>query len=142
MAHYDCCGHRPVDCDGFVRSTIAPRRFTVCCPFVGPLLLLAHLLGIGRVEFNAGAVAPFRGKRKHVRSKKGANVRMQPDIDRNRSGSRICARKTKAAGMISGQIRNVAILAALTLAGCSASSLKLGATNFKGQPLSAVTAKL
>ena len=69
-------------------------------------------------------------------------MRMQPDIDRNRSGSRVCARKTKAAGMISGQIRNVAILAALALAGCSASSLKLGATNYKGQPLSAVTAKL
>ena len=45
--------------------------------------------------------------------------------------------------MISGQIRNVAILAALTLAGCSASSLRLGAaTNYKGQPLSTVTVKL
>ena len=131
-----------MDCDGSVRSTIALRRFTVCCPFVGLLLLLARLLGIGGVEFNAEAVASLRGKRKRVRSKKGAKVRMQPDIDRNRSGSRVCARKTKAAGMISGQIRNVAILAALALAGCSASSLKLGATNYKGQPLSAVTAKL
>ena len=39
-------------------------------------------------------------------------------------------------------MRNLAILAALALAGCSIGSLNLGTNNFKGQPLSAVIAKL
>ena len=39
-------------------------------------------------------------------------------------------------------MRNLAILAALALAGCSVGSLNLGANNYKGQPLSAVIAKL
>ncbi len=41
-------------------------------------------------------------------------------------------------------MRHLAILAALvpTLAGCSVGALNLGTTNYKGQPLSAVTAKL
>ena len=50
MAHSDCCGHRPVDCDDFLRSTIALCRFTVCCPFVGLLLLLTRLLGNGGLQ--------------------------------------------------------------------------------------------
>ena len=39
-------------------------------------------------------------------------------------------------------MRNLAILAALALAGCSVGTLNLGTTNYKGQPLSAVIAKL
>jgi hypothetical protein len=43
-------------------------------------------------------------------------------------------------------MRNLAILAALVLgfalAGCSAGNIRLGANDFKGQPLSAVVAKL
>jgi hypothetical protein len=41
-------------------------------------------------------------------------------------------------------MRNLAILAAssLALAGCSVGTLNLGTNNFKGQPLSAVVAKL
>jgi len=41
-----------------------------------------------------------------------------------------------------GRMRNLAILAALALAGCSIGGLNAGRNNFKGQPLSAVTAKL
>jgi hypothetical protein len=45
--------------------------------------------------------------------------------------------------MMSSQMRNLAILAALALAGCSlGSTLNSGANNYKGKPLSAVTAKL
>lgn len=40
------------------------------------------------------------------------------------------------------KIHNLAILAAVTLTGCSISTPKLGTNNFKGQPLSAVVAKL
>jgi hypothetical protein len=39
-------------------------------------------------------------------------------------------------------MRNLAILAVLALAGCSVGTATLGASNFKGQPLSAVVAKL
>ncbi len=39
-------------------------------------------------------------------------------------------------------MRNLAILAALALAGCSVGTLNLGSNNYKGQPLSAVTARL
>ena len=41
-------------------------------------------------------------------------------------------------------MRNLTILAvlALTLASCSAGNIRLGTTDFKGQPLSAVVAKL
>lgn len=39
-------------------------------------------------------------------------------------------------------MRNLAILAALALAGCSVGSLNLGTNDYKGQPLSAVIAKL
>jgi hypothetical protein len=39
-------------------------------------------------------------------------------------------------------MRNLAILAALALAGCSIGTLNLGTNNYKGQPLSAVIAKL
>ena len=39
-------------------------------------------------------------------------------------------------------MRNLAILAALVLAGCSVGDIKLGTNNFKGQPLSAVVTKL
>jgi hypothetical protein len=39
-------------------------------------------------------------------------------------------------------MRNLAILAALALAGCSSGTLNLGTHNYKGQPLSAVIAKL
>jgi hypothetical protein len=70
MADSDCCGHRPVYGDGCVRSTIALRWIIVSCPFVGLLLLLARLLGIGAVEFNAGAAAPFRGKRRMKRAQR------------------------------------------------------------------------
>jgi hypothetical protein len=45
-----------------------------------------------------------------------------------------------------GRMRNLVILAAsalsLALAGCSVGTLNLGAPNYKGQPLSAVTTKL
>ena len=41
-----------------------------------------------------------------------------------------------------GRMRNLAILAALALAGCSIGGLNAGRNNFKGQPLSAVIAKL
>jgi FtsP/CotA-like multicopper oxidase with cupredoxin domain len=45
--------------------------------------------------------------------------------------------------MISSQMRILAILAALALAGCSLGSpLSSGANNYKGKPLSAVTTKL
>ena len=43
---------------------------------------------------------------------------------------------------MSGQVRNLVILAALALAGCSTGDLKVGGTNYKGKPLSAVTARL
>jgi len=43
-----------------VRSTIALRWIIVRCPFVGLLLLLARLLGNGRIEFDGGAVPPFQ----------------------------------------------------------------------------------
>ena len=39
-------------------------------------------------------------------------------------------------------MRSLAVLASLALAGCSLGTLNLGPTNYKGQPLSAVTAKL
>jgi hypothetical protein len=39
-------------------------------------------------------------------------------------------------------MRNLAILTTLVLAGCSVGALNLGTTNYKGQPLSAVTARL
>src|ERR1700722_16796436 len=39
-------------------------------------------------------------------------------------------------------MRNLAILAALVLARCFVGDIKLGTNNFKGQPLSAVVAKL
>ena len=39
-------------------------------------------------------------------------------------------------------MRNLAILASLALTACSVGALNLGTTNYKGQPLSAVTAKL
>ena len=39
-------------------------------------------------------------------------------------------------------MRNLAILAALALAGCSVGSLNLGTNDYKGQPLSTVIAKL
>lgn len=39
-------------------------------------------------------------------------------------------------------MRNLAILVALALAGCSVGTLNLGTPNYKGQPLSAVIAKL
>jgi len=48
----------------------------------------------------------------------------------------------KNASMISGQMRNLAIVAALALAGCSVGTLNTGANNYKGKPLGAVTAKL
>ena len=48
----------------------------------------------------------------------------------------------KNASMISGQMRNLAIAAALALAGCSVGTLNTGANNHKGKPLGAVTAKL
>jgi hypothetical protein len=48
----------------------------------------------------------------------------------------------KNASMISGQMRNLAIAAALALAGCSVGSLNTGANNYKGKPLGTVTAKL
>jgi len=44
--------------------------------------------------------------------------------------------------MISRQMRSLAILAALALAGCTVATLNLGATDYKGKPLSEVTAKL
>jgi hypothetical protein len=44
--------------------------------------------------------------------------------------------------MISRQMRSLAILAALALAGCTVATLNLGATDYKGKPLSDVTAKL
>ena len=50
MAHSVCCGHRPVCFDGCVRSTKSLRWFTVCCPFVGLLLLLTRLLGNGGLQ--------------------------------------------------------------------------------------------
>ena len=40
------------------------------------------------------------------------------------------------------KMRNLAILMTLALAGCSVGALNLGTTNYKGQPLSAVTARL
>ena len=43
---------------------------------------------------------------------------------------------------MAGKMRNLVIPAALALAGCSVGNLSLGSTNYKGQPLSAVTAKL
>jgi len=64
-----------------------------------------------------------------------------PDIDRNRSGLRVGAGE-KLASMIPGQIRNLAMVAALALAGCSVGTLNTGANNYKGKPLGAVTAKL
>jgi hypothetical protein len=61
--------------------------------------------------------------------------------EKAKSGSsRVCASKTKAAPMISR--RSLAILAALALAGCTVATLNLGATDYKGKPLSDVTAKL
>jgi len=39
-------------------------------------------------------------------------------------------------------MRNLVILAALSLAGCSVGTLNFGTTNYKGQPLSAAVAKL
>jgi hypothetical protein len=39
-------------------------------------------------------------------------------------------------------MRNLAILASVALAGCSVGALNVSQTNYKGQPLSAVTAKL
>jgi hypothetical protein len=39
-------------------------------------------------------------------------------------------------------MRNLAILAALALTGCSVGTLNLGTNNYKGQPLSAVLTKL
>jgi hypothetical protein len=39
-------------------------------------------------------------------------------------------------------MRNLVILAALTLAGCSIGTLNLGTNNYKGQPLSAVVTTL
>ena len=39
-------------------------------------------------------------------------------------------------------MRNLAILAALALAGCTVGTLNLGTDNYKGQPLSAVMARL
>jgi hypothetical protein len=39
-------------------------------------------------------------------------------------------------------MRNLAILAAVALAGCSVGNLNLGTNNYKGQPLSSVVAKL
>jgi hypothetical protein len=57
--------------------------------------------------------------------------------------SRVRVSKTKAAPMMSSQMRNLAIPAALALAGCSVgSTLNSGANNYKGRPLAAVTAKL
>jgi hypothetical protein len=44
--------------------------------------------------------------------------------------------------MISRQMRSLAILAALALAGCTVATLNLGATDYNGKPLSDVTAKL
>jgi len=66
---------------------------------------------------------------------------VRPDIDRNGSSLRVGAGE-KVASMRSGQMRNLAILAALALAGCSVGALNTGANNYKGKPLSAVTAKL
>ena len=43
---------------------------------------------------------------------------------------------------MSRRVRNLAILAALFLAGCSLGNLQLGTTSYKGQPISAVAAKL
>jgi hypothetical protein len=43
---------------------------------------------------------------------------------------------------MSGRVRNLAILAAISLAGCSLGNLNLGTTNYKGQPISAVATKL
>ena len=43
---------------------------------------------------------------------------------------------------MSGRLRNLAILAALTSAGCSLGNLNLGTTNYKGQPINAVANKL
>jgi hypothetical protein len=63
--------------------------------------------------------------------------------EKAKSGSsRVCASKTKAAPMISRQMRSLAILAALALAGCTVATLNLGATDYKGKPLGDVTAKL
>ena len=67
---------------------------------------------------------------------------VRPDIDRKPRSSRVRASKTKAATMIPGQMRSLAILAALALAGCTVATLNLGATDYKGKPLSDVTAKL
>jgi hypothetical protein len=39
-------------------------------------------------------------------------------------------------------MRNLSILAALVLAGCSVGALNSGTSNYKGKPLSAVTARL
>ena len=39
-------------------------------------------------------------------------------------------------------MRNLAILAALALAGCSIGTIDMGRNNFKGQPINAVIAKL
>jgi hypothetical protein len=76
-----------------------------------------------------------------LKSEWEADVR--PDIDRKLRRSRVRASKTKAATMIPGQMRRLAILAALALAGCSVgSTLNSGANNYKGKQLSAVTAKL
>ena len=65
---------------------------------------------------------------------------MRPDIDWNRSGLRVGAGRKSS--MTSGQKRHLAMLAALALAGCSVGALNTGASNYKGKPLSAVTAKL
>jgi hypothetical protein len=64
------------------------------------------------------------------------------DEKANSGSSRVRASKTKAAPMISRQMRSLAILAALALAGCTVATLNLGATDYKGKPLSDVTAKL
>ena len=67
---------------------------------------------------------------------------MRPNIDRKGSSLRVRAGKTTIAPMTSGQMRNFAILAALALCGCSIGTLNSGAANYKGKPLSAVTARL
>ena len=43
---------------------------------------------------------------------------------------------------MSGRVRNLAILASLSLAGCSLGNLNLATNNYKGQPISAVANKL
>jgi hypothetical protein len=61
---------------------------------------------------------------------------------RTKKRNRAVRASAKAAPMISRQLRSLAILAALALAGCTVATLNLGATDYKGKPLSDVTTKL